>query len=70
MDAPTENHQNTRLSTAQPEHEHEHEHEHAAETIVSKQPTAPMSMDPSQSSTSTKVGLRGGGEGEDVCCGL
>ncbi|KAK5203836.1 hypothetical protein LTS03_002432 [Exophiala xenobiotica] len=66
MDAPTENHQNTRLGTAQPEHEHEH----AAETIVSKQPAAPMSMDPSQSSTSTKVGLRGGGEGEDVCCGM
>ncbi|KAK5448222.1 hypothetical protein LTS15_009247 [Exophiala xenobiotica] len=64
MDGPTENHQNTRLSTAQPEQEH------GAETIVSKQPTAPMSMDPSQSSTSTKVGLRGGGEGEDVCCGL
>ncbi|KIV78400.1 hypothetical protein PV11_10122 [Exophiala sideris] len=56
MDARTPT-QNTQ-SVAQPDT--------SVETVVAEQPSAQKAMDPTQA----PVGLRGGGEGEDVCCGL
>ncbi|KAH0839113.1 hypothetical protein FOPE_05638 [Fonsecaea pedrosoi] len=38
------------------------------ESAISQQPAARESMD--ASGVSNRVGLRGGGEGEDICCGL
>ncbi|KIW93797.1 uncharacterized protein Z519_05112 [Cladophialophora bantiana CBS 173.52] len=38
-----------------------------ADSAISQQPAARESMDPS--GVSNRVGLRGGGEGEDICCG-
>ncbi|KAJ9622951.1 uncharacterized protein PV06_06090 [Exophiala oligosperma] len=56
MDSQTENNQSTRPV------------EMTTDNVVSEQPTAAPSMNPTQ--PPTKLGLRGGGEGEDVCCGL
>ncbi|KAK4936364.1 hypothetical protein LTR10_022738 [Elasticomyces elasticus] len=56
MDARTPT-QNTQ-SVAQPDS--------SVETVVAEQPSVQKAMDPTQA----PVGLRGGGEGEDICCGL
>jgi len=38
------------------------------DAAISQQPTTRESMD--ASGVSSKVGMRGGGEGEDICCGM
>ncbi|KAJ9610707.1 hypothetical protein H2200_005484 [Cladophialophora chaetospira] len=57
MDTQTQQQQTT-PAQAQPE----------TEVSISQQPAAREFMD--ATGVSNKVGLRGGGEGEDICCGM